>query len=125
MNAIKYLFISAVLMAVVSCSTETYDDVSFVNSAVVPSKVSALFNITQDNSGLVTITPNGESSSTYDISFGDGTSTTTAVKAGGNVQHTYAEGVFSVKVVAYNLSGKTVEATQSLTVSFRDRKSVV
>ena len=120
MNAIKYFFTLAFLLAVaVGCNKQTYDDVSFVASATSPDKLSALFDITQDNTGLVTITPNGEGSSTYDISFGDGTATPATVAAGKNVQHIYTEGEYNVKIVGHGVTAKTAEATQKLTVSFR------
>ena len=140
MNSLKYFFVLALLVSVLaSCKQETYDDVSFVSTATSPAKLAAHFDITQDNTGLVTITPNGEGGSLYDIYFGDGTTTPATVAAGGNVQHTYAEGVYDVKIVGKGVTAKTAEATQKLTVSFRapenlevtaaidapDRKSVV
>jgi hypothetical protein len=85
----------------------------------LPDKLSALFDITQDNTGLVTITPNGDGASSYDVYFGDNTAEPAKVKGGGNVQHVYAEGNYTVKLVAYNVSGKTAQAEQPLTVSFR------
>jgi len=120
MNAIRYYFILAFLLAVVvSCNKQTFDDVSFVDSATAPDKLSALFDITQDNTGMVTITPNGQGSSSYDITYGDGTATPITVLAGKNTQHKYAEGVYDVKIVGRGVTGKTAEATQKLTVSFR------
>jgi hypothetical protein len=67
----------------------------------------------------VTITPNGEAASSYSVYFGDATTTPVKVLAGNNVKHTYAEGVYNVKLVAVNVAGKTTEATQKLTVSFK------
>jgi hypothetical protein len=120
MNAIKYfLSISLLLLVVTGCKKETFDDVSFINNLSDPAKISVLFDITQDNTGLVTITPNGEGVSTYDVYYGDGSQTFVKVAAGKNVQHKYAEGVYSVKIVGHGVSGKTAEATQSLTVSFK------
>jgi len=119
MNAIKYFFAFALLAVVISCSQQTFDDVSFVNTATSPDKISALFDITQDNTGLVTITPNGQGSSLYDITFGDATTTAATVNAGNNVQHTYAEGIYNVKIVGRGVTAKTAEAIQKLTVSFR------
>jgi hypothetical protein len=120
MNAIKYVFTLAFLLAVaVSCQVEKYEDVSFVDSVASPEKLSALFDITQDNTGLVTIYPNGQGVSTYDITFGDGTTTTSTVTAGANITHKYAEGSYDVKLTGKGVTGKTVDATQKLTVSFR------
>lgn len=120
MKSIKYCFTLAFLLAIlVSCENHTFDDVSFIESATPPDKLSAMFDITQDNSGLVTIIPNGQGSSSYDITFGDGTTTPATVLAGKSVQHKYAEGVYDVKIVGRGVTAKTAEATQKLTVSFR------
>jgi hypothetical protein len=120
MKLLKYFF-SLVLLSVVifSCNKNTFDDVSFLNSDTAPAKASVLFDITQDNTGLVTITPNGEGANTFDVYYGDATTAPAKVAAGKNTQHTYAEGVYTVKVVAYSATGKTTTITQSLTVSFR------
>ena len=120
MNASKYFLCFAILLAVaVGCKKDTYEDTSFIASNTAAGKLSALFDITQDNTGLVTITPNGEGGTSYDIYYGDGTSVPAKLMAGKNVQHKYKEGVYDVKIVAYNLTGKTTETTQKLTVSFR------
>ena len=120
MKPIKYLF-SALLLGLVltACTKKDFTDVSFVESASAPDKLSALFTITQDNSGLVTITPNGEGAVSYDVFFGDATTTATKVLAGKSTTHVYKEGVYNVKLVAYNIAGKSVEKTQQLTVTFK------
>ena len=120
MRTIKYFFSSAILILLIAgCNKDINDDVSFLNSASDPAQLSALFNITQDNTGLVTITPNGEGAISYDVYYGDGTTIPAKVAAGKNTTHTYAEGVYNVKLVAYNVAGKTTEKTQQLTVSFK------
>ncbi len=101
------------------CSKLQYDDVSFVETATAPTKLSAMFNITQDNTGLVTIYPNGDGVAYYNVYFGDGTAAPVKVMAGESVQRKYAEGNYDVRVVGVGITGKTAEATQKLTVSFR------
>lgn len=120
MKALQYIFSLAFLLVLVTgCKKEVYDDTSFIESAVAPDQLSALFEITQDNTGLVTITPNGVGGISYDIYYGDGTVVPAKVLPGKNTQHIYAEGVYNVKIVAYGITGKIAEATQQLTVSFR------
>ena len=120
MKALKYFLGMAFLLSVIAgCKKDTYTDVAFLESATAPDKLAALFDITQDNTGQVTITPNGEGAASFDIFFGDGTAAPVSVKAGGNAQHKYAEGVYTVKMVAHNITGKTTETTKQLTVSFR------
>ncbi len=120
MNLLKYLLGAVLLLTVtVSCKKDNFDDVSFVAAGAAPEALSALFEITQDNTGLVTITPNGTGAVYYDIYFGDATAAPVKVVAGKNTSHTYAEGVYNVKLVGHAVNGKTFEATQQLTVSFR------
>ncbi len=120
MNTIKNLFILALLLSVFAgCKKEIFDDVSFVETGLAPDKLSAMFEITQDNTGMVTITPAGTGAISYDVFFGDATAAPAKVAAGKNVTHKYAEGVYNVKLVAYSVNGKKTEATQQLTVSFR------
>jgi hypothetical protein len=120
MNAIKrYLSIAFLLVAAAGCKKEKFEDTSFVNGAADPAKVSAVFAITQDNTGLVTISPNGEAISSYEVYFGDATANPAKINAGKTTQHTYAEGVYTVKIIGHGINGKTAEATQQLTVSFK------
>ncbi len=120
MKALKYLFGLFLLLAVVAgCKKDKFGDTSFVTGAAAPDKVAALFDITQDNTGRVTITPNGEGGTSYDVYFGDATTDPAKVAPGKSIQHTYAEGVYNVKIIAYSLGGKTTEVSKQLTVSFK------
>lgn len=120
MRTVKYLFILALLPGIFAgCTKDFSDDTSFVESGQAPAQLSALFEITQDNSGTVTITPNGEGAVSYDVYFGDHTAAPVQVNAGKNATHNYAEGVYNVKLVGHSINGKTTEATKQLTVSFR------
>jgi hypothetical protein len=120
MRLFKYLLsVCFLILILAGCKKEINDDISFAQAGTVPDQLSALFEITQDNSGMVTITPNGTGAIKYDIYFGDTTIAPVTVLAGKNVTHKYGEGVYNVKLVAHSVSGKTKEATQQLTVSFR------
>jgi hypothetical protein len=120
MRYMKYITLF-LLMAVIAigCKKEKYEDTSFVEAANGPDSLSVLFEITQDNSGLVTITPNGVGAVKYDVYYGHGPATATTIDAGKNTTHIYPEGVFNVRIVAYSVNGKTKELTRQLTVSFR------
>ena len=126
MNAIKY-FYSALFLLILStgCKKEVNDDLSLLETAATPANLSVLFNITQDNTGLVTITPNGEGGVFYDVYFGDATTIPVKVLAGGSATHIYAEGVFNVKIVSHNVVGKTSEIIKPLTVSFKAPENLV
>lgn len=125
MTFIKYIAGCFLLLSVLTgCKKDTHDDTSFINSAISPDKLSALFDITQDNTGMVTITPNGEGASYYDINFGDGTAAMARVQPGKMIQHKYGEGNFDVKVIGYNIAGASAENTLPLTVSFREPENL-
>lgn len=120
MHTFKYLLSIAFLLIIsAGCQKEKFDDTDFAQSGNAPAGLSALFEITQDNTGMVTITPNGTGATSYDVFFGDTTTAPARVDAGKNIVHKYGEGVYNVKLVAYGINGKSTEATQQLTVSFR------
>ena len=126
MKAFKYFLSLGLLLAVViSCKKTVYDDLSLVATGQAPAKLSVLFQITQDNTGLVTITPNGEGAVRYEVYYGDATTVPAKIAAGKNTQHTYAEGVYTVKIVAYDVTGIKTELTKQLTVSFRAPENLV
>ncbi len=110
---------------ILGCKKESFDDTSFTSTDLTPNALGVMFDITQDNTGLITITPNGTSAVSYDIYFGDATTTPAKVQAGGKTTHTYAEGNYNVKVVGYNVTGKTSEVIKPLTVSFRAPENLV
>ncbi|GAA4280712.1 hypothetical protein [Gaetbulibacter aestuarii] len=117
MKTLKYL-ISFVLVLLVSCDQDNHD-LSFVESHRAPSDISLAFQITQDNSGLVSITPNGQGAVTYNIDLGDGTTDKASVKQGESFEHVYAEGTYSLTVEAIGLTGLKNVITQDLVVSFK------
>ncbi len=61
MKNVKEIYKSVlIILVIISCTDNR--DLGFLEEVVLPSNISALFDITQDNSGLVTITPSGEGS---------------------------------------------------------------
>ena len=125
MNHIKnYLFLLLGITILGACEKETFDDISFAGTVTAPAKLSAMYNITQDNTGLVTITPNGEGLAYTLVYFGDATAQPANVPAGKNVTHRYAEGTYSVTLRGVTIDAKTTEAKQPLTVSFRKPENV-
>ena len=120
MNTLKYIFgISLLLLLITSCKKDFFSDTSLAASATKAAKLSVLFDITHDNTGLVTIIPNGEGAVTYDVYYGDATTTPVRLDAGKSTRHTYPEGLYPVKIIGYNISGQSTEITQQLTVSFK------
>ncbi len=101
------------------CKKEINDDVSFVQTAATSAKLGAMFTITQDNTGLVTITPNGEGVASFEIAYGHGTAGPVKVLPGGSTSKVYPEGVYDVKITGTNVAGVSTTVTQKLTVTFR------
>lgn len=121
MKFYKYLYsILFLLTMLVACKKEDLEDVSFAENAAAPGNLSALLDITQDNTGTVTITPNGEGVAYYQVYYGDNTSTPAKVTPGKSATHRYqAEGNYTLRILGIGINGTTTEATQPLTVSFR------
>ena len=101
------------------CKKESFDDIAFAQGAAAPDKLRAMFDITQDNTGKVSIYPNGEGMAYYLVHFGDGTQQPQRVSPGRKVEHMYAEGNYNVRILGIGVNGLTTEVTQPLTVSFK------
>lgn len=120
MKLFKYFIaLSCFATLFTACEKDEFDDTSFVNTAAAPEGLALMFDITQDNSGNVTIIPNGNGVTNYEVHFGDATPAPANVQPGKSIVHKYAEGTYNVKLVGYNITGKTAEITKQLTVTFR------
>lgn len=117
-NSIKLFLFIALSALFIGCESDD-DQLVDLSNLATPSALGATFQITQDNTGLVTITPKGESSNTFIVDFGDGSEPSPELKPGESIDHVYAEGDYDVVVTGKNLNGVTAEGTQPLTVSFR------
>ncbi|MDX1830424.1 MAG: hypothetical protein R3342_12860 [Lutibacter sp.] len=120
MKALKYFLSAFLIVAItISCIQDELGSTNFVSTATAPTNITALFNVTQDNTGTVTITPNGDGAISYDIYFGDGTTEPAKLNQGKSVTHVFAEGSYEVKIIAYGITGLKAEVTQPLVVSFK------
>jgi hypothetical protein len=120
MKTLKYILSCLILIATFSgCKKEINDDVSFVQTTATSAKLGAMFTITQDNTGLVTITPNGEGVASFEIAYGHGTAGPVKVLPGASTSKVYPEGVYDVKITGTNVAGVSTTVTQKLTVTFR------
>ena len=119
----KFFTLLFVFTAFVSCKEDFLEETDF--GIVAPSDVSATFNITQDNTGLVTITPTAIGAVSFDVDFGDGSEVATAIAAGKHAKHTYTEGNHTVGVTANGLGGLKATATVDLVVSFKAPQNLV
>ena len=118
MKTIKYLFSLCLIALTVWTCADDEKNVD-LNSATAPTELDIQFEITQDNSGLVTMTPLGEGAISFDISFGDDTPDPVSLEIGDNVSHIYSEGTYTVSMIGYGVTGLTSEITKELVVSFQ------
>ena len=125
MKALKY-FLSALFVSVLvwSCEDEEFGSTDFVDGIAAPTNVSAAVRVTQDNTGLVTITPIATGAASYTIDFGDN-STVASVTTGNSAVHTYTEGTYTAIVTAKSLNGITTAITQEVVVSFKTPENLV
>jgi subtilisin-like proprotein convertase family protein len=59
------------------------------------------------------------------VYYGDSTTTPVTVEQGKSTSHVYAEGTYTVKIVATGINGLTTEVTQTLVVSLRAPENLV
>jgi len=121
----KHIYSAVLLAGLIGGCKKEYKDVSFVAAGASAAKTSAMFTITQDNTGLVTIAPGGEGIVSYDVAFGDTTKQAASLAAGKTVRHVYAEGTYQVKITGHDLKGGVATTTQSLTVSYITPQNLV
>lgn len=130
MKKITFIYSLALLLllAVVSCTTKDGidQDLSFLKS-VASANVNKIFEVSNDNSGKVRITPTGDGVSSYVVSFGHGTGTgaSATVLAGGNTTHVYPEGNYTVSIASIDLAGNQTSVTYPLTVTYRAPENIV
>jgi hypothetical protein len=124
MKNIKLILASFFLIAFIGCE-EDERDTKFIDNAEAPSEVVLQFRTTQDNSGLVTITPNAVGATKFDIAFGDGTNNGVELEVGQTVDNVYAEGTYTLGVMATGVNGLTTQAEQQLVVSFEAPQNLV
>jgi hypothetical protein len=117
MKNLKFIFSILFVALLAGCSDEDAD-IAFAGDAEAPKNLTALFTITQDNSGLVTIAPHGEGVTGYELYFGDDTEEPVMLGLAEKVDHVYAEGQYNVRLIATGINGKTTEVLLPLTVTF-------
>lgn len=126
MNMLRNFFIvMAVMLLAVSCEKEI-DNLDKLDKVAAPSNVKVTFDVTQDNSGLVTIYPTADGVTRFLVTFGDNPAQTPQIfKLGEPITHTYSEGVYNVGIIAEGITGLRTAIQQSLTVSFRAPENLV
>jgi hypothetical protein len=113
--SIAFLFI---ILFAAACITDEDNLYSF-DYIGAPTNLDAVFDITQDNTGLVTIVPNAEGAQKYLISFGDGSGEPEEYNILEKVTHNYEEGVYQVGITAVGITGLRTEITKEINITYR------
>ncbi|TDQ29139.1 fibronectin type III domain-containing protein [Zeaxanthinibacter enoshimensis] len=118
MKSIKQLI--ALFLVVNLFNACTQEEVSYALQDVsAPTNVEASFNVAQDDSGTVTVTPTAAGASAFRIYWGDVENETPEdVAPGETVTHVYGEGEFTLRIVAVGPSGLTSELSRIVTITF-------
>lgn len=124
MKHIKTIYKAFIILFFISACTED-ENLDFLENIAPPTNVEAIFKITQDNTGLVTVIPTAEGTVSFDVHFGDTTVEPAKLEQGTTVDHIYAEGTYEVTLIAYNSIGKTTEVLLPLVVSFQAPQNLV
>jgi len=118
---INYAFL-LLFLAAVSCTKKDgiNQDVSALTS-VASTNLTKIFDISNDNSGNVKITPTGEGVTSFTVNYGHGTGTNASavVAPGGNTTHVYPEGNYTVTILSKDIAGHEVSTAYPLKVTYR------
>ncbi|MEO6348494.1 MAG: PKD domain-containing protein [Aquaticitalea sp.] len=124
MKILKYVSsICLLVLAIYGCSQD--DSIVNIGQIAAPTNVSATVRVTQDNSGLVTITPLGEGVTNFNLTFGDNSEPSDAIQPGQSVNHVYEEGTYEMSIKANGLNGLSTVVTQTVVVSFQAPQNLV
>ncbi|MUP43694.1 hypothetical protein [Christiangramia aestuarii] len=104
------------LLLFTGCEDDEITNYAFQDVSA-PENVTAVFDVSQDDTGTVTVTPSGDGAQVFQVDLGNGESTELA--AGESVTTVYDEGEYLVKVVAVGSTGLTSEYNQMLNISFK------
>jgi len=101
-----------------SCKDD--DETSYVLQDIsAPTNLSAVFDIADDDSGEVSVTPTGVGAASFEVYFGDVENETPVdVNPGETVNHVYGEGEYTLRIVAIGTTGLTSELSRIVTISF-------
>lgn len=120
MKKIKFIFSFVLLLAVtISCTVEGINNDTALLGTDSSANVNKIFDISNDNSGEVKITPTADGATSFQVFYGEGDGLPVTVAPGASTTHAYPEGSYTVKIIATSLSGAKTEQTFPLEVVYR------
>jgi hypothetical protein len=126
MKPLQYIILIPVLILSFTSCKEEINNLNVLDDITAPSNLSVSFDITQDNTGLVTVYPVAEGVTEYLITFGDITDEQAASYAvNEKITHIYGEGVFTVGIDAVGITGLKTHIEQSINVTFRQPENLI
>lgn len=121
-----FYFLSVLLLAIMAVVSCTEDDLTEqVQNLAAPQELDITFNILQDNSGMVTLTPSASGAASFELYYGDDTEESIELLPGESAERIYSEGNYPIRLVATSINGKISEITKDLLVSFRAPENLV
>src|SRR5690554_5972650 len=122
MKNFKTISGSLLLVFALGCSSPDGidEDTSFLNTPAAQ-ELAAVFDISDDNSGNVTITPTAQGATSFVVNYGAGSGSDAQVtlQSGQSTTYSYPEGEYTVSVTAKNIAGEETSADFPLTVTYR------
>ncbi len=117
MNTIQKIcsyFLLLVVMA--SCKKQTNDNIDFVKTGKAVTDLA--FTVALTPAGAATVTPTANGVSRFNVYFGQAPNAPVAVSPGKTGTYSYTvDGSYTIRVVAYNLSGDSLVLTRPVTVT--------
>lgn len=103
------------LLGLLGCDKDEFKELI----AGPPGDVSLKFSMANDDSGELTVFPEATGASYFEVFYGDDPAETAEkIVTGQSGKHIYPEGNYTLKVIAYSLSGESTEATQAVNIQF-------
>lgn len=129
MKKIQFIFKFVLPLAILAgCSKKDGidGDTGFLSTAG-SANAAKIFDISNDNSGNVKITPTGEGITSFTVLYGHGTgaAASSVVSPGGSTTHAYPEGSYTVTIIAKDIAGKETTKTYPLQLTYRAPENLV
>lgn len=107
------------LVVLSACSEDGIgSDTSFLDT-VNSGNLNKVIDISNDNSGVVKITPTGDGYTSYAVTLGHGSSEPVTVNPGQSVTYVYPEGSYTVTIEFFDITGESTIETYPFTITYR------
>lgn len=113
--SIKNSIFVLLLLGLFGCNKDEFKELI----AGPPGDVSLKFTMANDDSGELSVFPEATGASYFEVFYGDNPAEVAEkILTGQSGKHIYAEGNYTLKTIAYSISGESTEVTQAVTIQF-------